>query len=43
MVKLVAKDVEGGVFADCGHFLPEKRSEEVVRYVNVLAGNAALR
>jgi pimeloyl-ACP methyl ester carboxylesterase len=43
MVKMVAKDVEGGVVADCGHFLPEERPEEVVRHVKALADNAARR
>jgi pimeloyl-ACP methyl ester carboxylesterase len=43
MVKMVAKDVEGGVIADCGHFLPEERPEEVVRHVKALADNAARR
>jgi pimeloyl-ACP methyl ester carboxylesterase len=37
MVKLVAKDVEGDLIADCGHFLPEERPEEVVRHVLALS------
>jgi pimeloyl-ACP methyl ester carboxylesterase len=43
MVKMVANDVEGGVVADCGHFLPEERPEEIVRHVKALADNAARR
>jgi pimeloyl-ACP methyl ester carboxylesterase len=37
MVKLVAKDVEGDLIIDCGHFLPEERPEEVVRHVLALS------
>jgi pimeloyl-ACP methyl ester carboxylesterase len=33
MVKMVAENVEGGVIADCGHFVPEERPEEIVRHV----------
>jgi pimeloyl-ACP methyl ester carboxylesterase len=33
MVKLVAENVEGRVIADCGHFVPEERPEEIVRHV----------
>ncbi len=36
MAKLVAKDVEGEVIPDCGHFLPEERPEEVVRHIEAL-------
>ena len=36
MVKLVARDVQGDCIADCGHFLPEERPEEVVRRVKAL-------
>jgi pimeloyl-ACP methyl ester carboxylesterase len=36
MVKMVAKDVEGEVIADCGHFLPEERPEVVVRHIKAL-------
>jgi pimeloyl-ACP methyl ester carboxylesterase len=39
MVKMVAQDVEGGVIADCGHFLTEERPEEVVRQVLAMAAN----
>ena len=42
MVKMVAQDVEGGVIADCGHFLPEERPEEVVRQVLAMAAKAAV-
>lgn len=37
MVKLVAKDVEGDLIIDCGHFLPEECPEEVVRHVLALS------
>ncbi len=37
MVKLVAKDVEGALITDCGHFLPEECPEEVVRHVLALS------
>jgi pimeloyl-ACP methyl ester carboxylesterase len=40
MVKLVAKDVEGEVIADCGHFLPEERPEVVVRHIQALSARA---
>ena len=43
MVKLVAKDVEGGTIADCGHFLPEEKADEVIRHVQALAKRAAER
>ena len=43
MVKMVAQDVEGGVIADCGHFLPEERPEEVVRQVLAMAAKAAAK
>lgn len=33
MVELVAKTVDSHVIADCGHFVPEERPEEVVRHV----------
>jgi pimeloyl-ACP methyl ester carboxylesterase len=33
MVKMVAENVEGGVIADCGHFVPGERPEEIVRHV----------
>ena len=36
MVKMVAENVEGGVIADCGHFVPEERPEEIVRHVLAL-------
>ena len=36
MANLVAKDVEGEVIPDCGHFLPEERPEEVVRHIEAL-------
>jgi pimeloyl-ACP methyl ester carboxylesterase len=33
MVKMVAENAEGGVIADCGHFVPQERPEEIVRHV----------
>jgi pimeloyl-ACP methyl ester carboxylesterase len=33
MVTMVAENVEGGVIADCGHFVPQERPEEIVRHV----------
>ena len=33
MVKMVAENVEGRVIADCGHFVPGERPEEIVRHV----------
>jgi pimeloyl-ACP methyl ester carboxylesterase len=31
MVRMVGENVEGRVIADCGHFVPEERPEEIVR------------
>ena len=39
MVKLVAKNVEGEVIANCGHFLPEECPEVVVQHILALAAN----
>jgi pimeloyl-ACP methyl ester carboxylesterase len=36
-VKLVAKNVEGEVISNCGHFLPEEYPEVVVRHILALA------
>lgn len=33
MVRMVADNVQAHTLPDCGHFLPEERPEEVVRYV----------
>jgi pimeloyl-ACP methyl ester carboxylesterase len=46
MVKMVAENVEGGVIADCGHFVPEERPEEIVRHILAMTNmtkKAALR
>lgn len=38
-MRLVATDVRGGVFADCGHYMPEEApralAEHVIRFMNV--------
>jgi pimeloyl-ACP methyl ester carboxylesterase len=39
MLKLVAKNVEGEVVSNCGHFLPEEFPEVVVRHIFALASN----
>ena len=41
MLKMVAKDVTGVVAADCGHFVPEERPEEVVKQIQALSAKAA--
>lgn len=33
MVEMVAENVDGGSIADCGHFVPEERPDEIVRQV----------
>jgi pimeloyl-ACP methyl ester carboxylesterase len=38
MVRIVAKNVEGGVVGDCGHFIPEEKPDEVVRRVLTMTG-----
>jgi pimeloyl-ACP methyl ester carboxylesterase len=38
MVEMVANNVDGGSIADCGHFVPEERPDEVVRYILALLG-----
>jgi pimeloyl-ACP methyl ester carboxylesterase len=43
MVKMVAEDVEGQVIADCGHFVPEERPEEIVRHVLAMTKKTARR
>ena len=37
MLKLVAKNVEGQVVSNCGHFLPEEYPEVVVRHILAMA------
>lgn len=37
MLKLVAKNVEGEVVSNCGHFLPEEDPEVVVRHILAMA------
>ena len=41
MVKLVAEDVEGGVVADCGHFVPEERPDVIVSHLRALREKTA--
>ena len=43
LVKMVGENVEGGVIADCGHFVPEERPEEIVRHVLAVTKKAMLR
>jgi pimeloyl-ACP methyl ester carboxylesterase len=33
MVEMVAENVDGGSIANCGHFVPEERPDEIVRHV----------
>jgi pimeloyl-ACP methyl ester carboxylesterase len=33
MVEMVAENVDGGSIADCGHFVPEERPDEILRHV----------
>jgi pimeloyl-ACP methyl ester carboxylesterase len=33
MIKMVAQNVEGGSIADCGHFVPEERPDEIVHHI----------
>jgi pimeloyl-ACP methyl ester carboxylesterase len=33
MVETVAQNVDGGSIADCGHFVPEERPDEILRHV----------
>jgi pimeloyl-ACP methyl ester carboxylesterase len=42
MVKMVAENVDGRVIADCGHFVPEERPEEIVRHVLAMTKKTAL-
>jgi pimeloyl-ACP methyl ester carboxylesterase len=39
-VKMVAESVTGEVIADCGHFIPEERPDEVVRHVLAMTAKA---
>jgi len=43
MVEMVANNADGGSIADCGHFVPEERPDEVVRYILALPGIPAFR
>jgi pimeloyl-ACP methyl ester carboxylesterase len=40
MIERVASDVSGGIVANCGHFVPEERPEQIVGYVMELLGRA---
>jgi pimeloyl-ACP methyl ester carboxylesterase len=33
MVQMVAENVDGGSIADCGHFVPEERPDEILRHI----------
>lgn len=41
MVKLVAQNVDDDVVADCGHFIPEERPDDVVRRIKIMTAKAA--
>lgn len=41
MVEMVANNVDGGSIANCGHFVPEERPDEVVRYILAMLGITA--
>ena len=43
MVRMVAKIVEGGVVADCGHFIPEEKPDEVVPRVLTMTGKENIK
>jgi pimeloyl-ACP methyl ester carboxylesterase len=42
-VKLVAESATGEVIANCGHFIPEERPDEVVRHVLKMTGRICVR
>jgi pimeloyl-ACP methyl ester carboxylesterase len=41
MVKVVAEDAEGGVVADCGHFVHEERPDVIVSHLRTLREKTA--
>jgi pimeloyl-ACP methyl ester carboxylesterase len=43
MIKLVAKDLEGEVVANCGHFLPEERPDVLLRHIHALVERTTLK
>jgi pimeloyl-ACP methyl ester carboxylesterase len=43
MVEMVAENVDGGSIADCGHFVPEERPDEIVRHVLAMTKKVATR
>jgi pimeloyl-ACP methyl ester carboxylesterase len=43
MVEMVAENVTGGAIPDCGHFVPEERPDELVRYVLAMIGKSGMR
>lgn len=43
MLEMVAETVDGGSVAGCGHFLPEERPDEVVRWLLALTARAVAR
>jgi pimeloyl-ACP methyl ester carboxylesterase len=42
MVEMVAENVDGASIADCGHFVPEERPDEIVRHVLAMAKKSAI-
>jgi pimeloyl-ACP methyl ester carboxylesterase len=43
MVEMVGENVEGGSIADCGHFVPEERPDEVSRHVLAMTKKFAIQ
>ena len=41
MVEMVAENVDGGSIANCGHFVPEERPDEIVRHVLAMTKKSA--
>jgi pimeloyl-ACP methyl ester carboxylesterase len=42
MVEMVANNVDGASISGCGHFVPEERPDEVVRYVLALTSDSKI-
>jgi pimeloyl-ACP methyl ester carboxylesterase len=43
MVEMVAENVTGGAIPDCGHFVPEERPDELLRYVLAMIERSGAR